>query len=124
MLCYRVSYMMYRYHRSLWEEPQGIRVQPINVPTHTRYGMDKSIDDKLAAWRTKRITLKEKIDTGRTVLEEKNQELEESERLRDEMGRECMRKRRECEELERELTDMYDTDVDIARKVFRLETTR
>ena len=96
---------------------------PLTSP-HTRYGMDKSIEDKLAALAIERTDLKEQIDVGHAVLEEKNRELEESKRIHDEAGREYRRKMQECEELERELTDMCDTDVDIARKVFRLETTR
>ena len=98
-------------------------MQPINVPTHTRYGMDKSIEERMAVLETKHASLKEKIDTGRAVLEEKNRELEESKRIHDEAGREYRRRMQECEELERGLADLYDADVDIAEEMFRLKTT-
>ena len=84
--------------------------------------MDKSVEERLEKLKSERVVLKERIETGRVTLEGKNQELKEAERLRAEMEREYRRKRRECDELEQDLIDMYETDGDIIREIFNLET--
>ena len=84
--------------------------------------MDESVKERLARLKVEHAVLKEQIETERVNLEEKNQELKEAERLRAEIEREYRRKRQECDKLERDLIDMYETDGDIAREIFSIET--
>ena len=84
--------------------------------------MDESVKERLARLKVEHAVLKEQIETERVNLEEKNQELKEAERLRAEIEREYRRKRREYDKLELDLIDMYETDGDIAREIFSIET--